>query len=336
MKNRIFSAGSFPFFPAFIIFLLSPLNWENILWAFQSSIHLTLLFSFLALLFCFDDTASLRETTLFSMFALLAIYSFASGIVFAAVFLVMRSLFLAEGISSNRIGAAAGYKSLVLGWALVCPGAIFWFYNSIAPGESWPLTMPLQESYWIYFFNILSLGFGFVAENPFPGVACLIYAIVPVWMLLSNRGKRADAANWQIVTVIIAVIATFAAITAGRASYSTPKHYRYFEFGMLLIPFGAMVWWRALDSARNRQLLLSLFWGLLFLSFHDDWSLDKFQRMKQVNIFTIECIENYYLGRGDGICIDPVYNISSPAALDSARILEVNFARRILGKETNR
>jgi hypothetical protein len=331
MKNRSFAAGSFPFFPAFIIFLLSPLNWENLLWAFQSQIHLTLLFSLLSLHYAFDDTTSLRATLLFSIFALFAVYSFASGMAFAAVFLLMRSLFLADGISRNRIGSAAGYRSLVLGWVLVCSGAAFWFYGSIAPGESWPLTMPTQQSYWIYFFNILSLGFGFVAENPFPGVACLIYAVVPVWMLLSNREKRADAANWQITTAIVAIIVTFAAISAGRASYSTPKHYRYAEFGMLLIPFGAMAWWRAIDSAKKRLLLLSVLWGVLFLSYSSDWSIDKFQRMKQVNIYTTECIENYYLGRGDGNCIDPVYNISSPAALDSARILKVNFARRILG-----
>jgi hypothetical protein len=214
---------------------------------------------------------------------------------------------------------------------LVCAGAAFWSFGYSAPVDPQPLTMPTQLSYWLFFFNILSLGFGFVAENPFPGIICLFFVIAPVLMLLSNREKRADIANWQLAAAIIAIIVTFAAISAGRASYSTPKHYRYVEFGMLLIPFAAMAWYRALESARSRLLLLSLFWGALLLSYSDDWSIDKFRRMKQVNIFTSECIEDYYSGRGDGNCIDPVYRISSPAALDAARTLGVSFSRRILG-----
>lgn len=314
----------FFWFPAFMVFLLSPLNWENHLWAFQSQIHLMFLFSFVALQYAFAEQVSLRSILLFAGFALLAVSSFASGLVITLVSLVMLSLYLVSGMASRRIETAAGVRALAVAWFLVGTGLGLWFYGYPAPTGERLLTLPTDSAFWVYFLSILSYGFGFEVESLIPGIACLLFALLPVVLLLKTRERRQEGATWLLVTAIVALLATLAAISVGRASFSIARHSRYAEFGMLMIPLIAAAWWRALAPGRVRHLVLAFFWIGCCVSFANDWSAGKYQTMRQVNLLNLECIERYYRGVGDGSCSE-----ATPVALDAARSLELNFTRRM-------
>jgi len=331
LVKKAVNLQEFYWFAMFMVFFLSPLNWENHLWAFQSQIHLMFLFSFVSLHYAFDEKASLRSTLLFSSFALLAVGSFASGLVIALVCLIMHSLYLGSGMASRRIETAAGVRALAVAWLLVGTGLGLWFYRYPTPEMQRAFTLPTDGAFWIYFLNILSYGFGFEMESVLPGVACLLFVLVPAGMLMTARERRQERGTWLIVTAIAAVLVTLAAISMGRASFSIARHSRYAEFGMLLIPLAAAAWWRALAPGKVRNAVLLFFWVGCFGSFANDWSAGKYRTMRQVNVLTLECIEQYYRGAGNGRCSE-----ATPELLDAAKQLQVNFTRKTRASERDR
>lgn len=344
--RKYFTKEGSLFLPAFMIFLLSPLNWENHIWGFQSQIHLGLLFSIIALQFAFDLKKLLRATFIFTVFTLFAIYSFSSGLVLALVCLIIRSIYLGISIKDKLIGSVAGYISIATGWVLVGVGVGFWFKGYFEPGRgallkimgepgnyyygyldpgTLPLTLPSQKEFWVFFMNVLSLGFGFESENVVPGVVILFITIAPTIMLLTDCKRRSEAYTWQLIAIITFLILTLAAISMGRAGYSLSKHSRYAEFGMFLIPAVSAAWWVVLRSARGKILFLSVFWIACFVSFADHWSADKYLEMKQIKLSMKDSIENYYRGVGDGYFME-----ANPEALDNARKLGVSFTKSVV------
>jgi hypothetical protein len=229
-------------------------------------------------------------------------------------------------MASNRLEPAVGMRSLAVGWLVIGAGIGLWFAGYPTPEGHRALTMPADSAFWRYFLTILSYGFGIERDSLLPGMICLVWVLAPAGLLLAARDRRQDASTWLIVTAICALLVTLAVISMGRASFSIAKHSRYAEFGMLLIPLAAVAWWRALAPGRVRSGLLILFWAGCFVSFANDWSSGKYSTMRQVNIFTLECIERYYRGVGDGTCSE-----ATPATLDAVRLLGVNFVRKAGG-----
>jgi hypothetical protein len=314
----------FQLFPAFLLFLLTPLNWQNHGWGFQSQFHLFLLFSVMALCYACDETASLRRATIFSLLLLMAAYSFSAGVVAALVYLCCQSIFTVGSMVTGHTARKAGVQSLVLSWCLVGSGLALWFLGYQKPENNLPLALPVNSTFWKYFLNILSLGFGITQEHPLLGVLCLLAVALPVTILLYRSETRWKASTWKVATLVVAMLAVLASVSMGRGYIGWPKESRYVELGFLLVPGAALAWWLAVKNMVRRTIILVVFWLICTALLCYDRSIDGYRQLQQQKLFSLRCIRAYYSGMGNDFC--PV-TFPEPIGpyLEQAKQLELKF-----------
>lgn len=329
LKNRAIGKDAFRLFPLFMLFLLSPIIWENHRWAFQSQIHLALLCAILALNCIFNGELTHRKLFSFWLLSLCAMYSFSAGLILVAITLLSYSLYTgaANVYQRSAYGFTGGKMLLLCGTAVV--SFLVWFQGYGHADQAWTHSgylFPTEIEFWWYFLNLLSFSFGVDQISLVPGVIILGLLIVPVAILLIKSETRRLPSVWSIVTLITGILVVLAAISMARpnVNFTGVKTSRYVEIGFLLIPCLAMIWWLVLPPGRWRSLTLSLFWLVCGICYLDNWSPQIYRYTRQVDFNTLECVERYFDGRGDGVC----QGLTSPQLLDRARALDVTFIRQ--------
>jgi hypothetical protein len=332
LMTRVTGNDRFSGFPWFLVFLLSPLNFANHLWAFQSQFHLVLLFAVLALTEAFPERPAVPAAVKFSLLTILAIYSFSAGPVFSLVYLGCVMIYVSGTFLNNHATKMAALTSLSISSGSVGISLVFWFHGYAKPSLHPELVLPLNGKFWLFFLNLVGLGFGYTTSVAgsgwFMGAVCLVCVLLPAVLLLLDNRKRWQAGSWMAVTGIVAILALLAAITMGRANLEALSEPRYNEFAFMLIPFAALAWWLAVPPGKPRTLLLSLLWLLCCAGYIDKWSFAPYLAVTEQRVTAGECIASYYHGSGDGNC--PMsYDVPLNGYLDRARLLPVKFVQKI-------
>jgi len=325
LKNRVIGSSRFRMFPVFLFFLLSPIAVENHSWAFQSQIHLVLLFFVLMLISMKSESLAAVETLLFLSVAILAIYSFAAGVILASICLIFRNLHLVSLIATKKIGKRAGLLNAAICTIIIGGIIALWFADYKKPDYIPPGIWPTEPAFWDYYLNLLSYGFGFDSQSLLPGAFILIISILPLCLFQTDKTKRHDPDVLCISTAIIAVLTVLASISFGRASIGDAKTSRYAEISFMLIPFLSMAWWLLLKNSPAKNLVLPLLWISCFCSYLDNWAPNLYLETYRSDTSTLGCISDYYKFGGDAVCQE--YWIT-PAHLEMAKKLRINFTRQ--------
>lgn len=352
---------------AFVIFLLSPINHENHLMAFQSSFHFVVLFFLCAVLFLFDTkidangdaTQSWKSLLLGSLFAILSIYSLSSGLLSCAVLLLIFGVWKTQRArNATAVLQTREWRQFVTVGLLVGGAIALWFVGWHASTSQALKASPFSALFWVWFLNILSAGFGFASYSVVAGLACLVFVLAPFARpLLRSRSAlrsrqtesseinaaatNAAATNafglWAPSAITLGLLAVLLFITSGRIGYGLPasKTPRYTEFVSLLIPLAAAAWYQFIESDKRRVGVVAALWAFCFLSFLPTWSYFRYY-------------PDQYLERAAGAaCTDKYYETGNPSGkdwhcrsiapldmnlnerLDQARELHVSFSRKL-------
>jgi hypothetical protein len=183
--------------------------------------------------------------------------------------------------------------------------------------------------FWKCFINLVGLGFGFREEGLFSGILCLTISLLPCFLLFYKNNTRWETSTWQIVTAILGILAALAAICIGRGSLlGSSKSSRYAEFAFLLIPYSSIAWWLLLKGSNRRGVFLTVLWVFCLITYRDDWAASVIYRdIEQLDLKTLECVESYSLGVGDGLCPE-TYPEPIGKYYDRAKKYGVNFTRQ--------
>jgi hypothetical protein len=337
LRDRATEPGEpFRLFPLFLLFLLSPIAWENHLWAFQSQIHLCLLFFALALVLLHRRAFTTASALGAWLSMLIAAYAFSAGIVFALVALLSGTAAFILRMSDGSLPRTAGRRALLAGWALIGAGTALWFKGYGAAGTGTGLVLPWTAGFWEYFLNLSALGFGFTKPGMLPGILALAWSFLPAVLLLRDRDLRRQPSTWLAVTALASVLAALAAITMGRAGQGAwygPKSSRYAEIAFLLVPFSTLGWWLAVRRRNARFALVTALWAFCLWGFGSSWTVEPYRASEHVNRTTLERLDRYYRGDlGDG---DRIYKEGAEPLIDRARELGVHFTKQFAPAATD-
>ncbi|HEX8235105.1 MAG TPA: hypothetical protein VF600_04050 [Abditibacteriaceae bacterium] len=318
---------------AFLLFLLSPLNQENHTMGIQTQFHLVLLFFLVAAYCLFHETQTWDKILAGVLATGLAMCSSAGGAVSALVLLMTFSLFKAQRV---RNLADKGRKTEIAQWLLVMSvlgcAVTMWLVDYRGTAGSTASASPLSGRFWNYFFNIVSLGFGFEFVSSAVGVLCILVVVAPlIGMALKNRA-RLPANCWTLGVMVLGILAILASISVGRANgwaVDQSKSSRYSEFGMMLVPLAAMAWWQFVQTSKARTAMLLCLWCFCFAGFLNNWSYFAFyQDTFLLRTAGRECIRKYY-DEGGGDSCRSVAPMPLASQLNAARKLNLSFYRSI-------
>lgn len=317
---------------AFTVFLLSPINWENHFWGFESSYHFAMLFSLLATYFLFGEPQTGPRLLAGALSAVLAAYSFVSGLVAALVVLAAFALFKilrarrAEGDWPRREYAQLAAAAAP---ALALIALYFVDYRSV-PSHP-PAALPHTASFWDYFTNLVSWGFGFETDSVVIGVFCLLVVLVPVALDVRAAGWRLPGSSWAVHAFTLGVLCVLAAIAVGRANTSgRAKISRYSDFAMMLVPFSVFAWAIVLrERAALRRYALAALWALCCVGFSYKWLwFPVYREQGEARREGVRCIREYYERGGRGMC-PTIFPGPIGPMLDEAKKMNLSFYRDI-------
>ena len=106
----------------------------------------------------------------------------------------------------------------------------------------------------------------------------------------------------------------------------TLKLSRYTVYITPLILFGALAWWLALKEKKALAGVLASLWIFCFAAFSDNWSYGIYRDLRQMDLASLECVEAYNNGSGDGNCPD-THGVPIGRFFENARKLKINFTR---------
>jgi len=324
---RQVTGNRFRFLPLFMLFLVSPLAYEAHAASFQSGEIFVLLFSMLMLCHSAPEKPGLFESGLFSAAAVGAIFSMHTGVAVAGILLVGRSAFILFRLLAKETGKRDAVISLIVSCLITLSGIVFWFSGFRNPTEASVRLMPTEGRFWGQFFDLLSYGFGFDSSNPLPGLVILVFLLVPLLLLLAGT-RRWKGSTWQILQAIMVLLAIVAMITFGRgATFTTLKLSRYTVYISPLILFGALAWGLVLQEKKALSGVMAGFWVFCFAAFSNNWNYAVYRDLRQMDLATLECVEAYNSGRGDGNCPD-THGVPIGGFFDNARKLDIHFTRQ--------
>jgi hypothetical protein len=319
---------------AFIVFLLTPINWENNFWGFESSFRFAVLFVVLASYFLFSEPQTVSRLALGAVMSVLATYSFFSGLVAVCILIVLFAWFkVTRAIRFSGPQRRAEYAQLigVVTTVLIFIGVYFIDYHATRYHHQ--LAFPHEAVYWKFFTNLASWGFGFETHSVILGALCVLLVLTPIALHVWQRRLHVAGSSWAIYGVSLAMLVVLATIASGRAYLSaSAKISRYSDFAMMFVPFTAFAWAILLKDRPNlKQYVLVGFWIFCCLGFSYKWlwfpvySVEGGLRKQGV-----ECIKTYYQHGGQALC--PTLNpVPMPGLLDDAKKLNLSFYRDIAG-----
>jgi hypothetical protein len=290
----------------FVIMALSAASIENHSWAFQNQFHFFILSFVMALI---TQTRPLISVAL----AFCGVFSFSSGVICAAA-LSGYWLYLALRGNKNRI------KHIILA-SVVLISIGFWamgFHQ--VPGHPEP-TLPMSLSFWEYFGNIISLGFGFNESlSPLPGY--VLFCVVLAFIMFSLNGYTSvsgDKENLRLSQAVLAAgaLGCLAVIAIGRAGFGVQqaKSSRYAEIGILLMPAvlsSLELIVQRVNSINARKIIYCLVTLALLTPFFEDRMLSKiYEKSFAIRVEEKDCIRRYYVDNGSGACPGFVADLTS-------------------------
>lgn len=328
---RQVSGQGFRLFPFFMLFLVSPLAYEAHAASFQSGEVFVLLFTMAMLCFFLSERPGYRDTLVFSLFSLGAVFSMHTGVAVASLLLAARTVYVSVRVARKELEQREASVNLLLSWLITCSGIVYWLSGYRKPSSGAPpWLLPTEGKFWDQFFNLLAFGFGFDTPTPFPGIVILLLLLAPVVLLLANKASRWQRSTWQVAPAIIALLALTAMITLGRGNMDgSIKLSRYTVYISPLIPFGSLAWWLLLRGRREALAALAAFWIFCFAAFSDNWSHAIYRDLRQMDLMNIECVARYSQGTGDGAC-PGTHGVPIGGFFDNARKMNINFTRKFV------
>lgn len=320
---------------AFVIFLLTPINWENNFWGFESSFRFAVLFTLLAGYFLFNEPQTGWRMALGALMSVLAAYSFFAGLIAVSILIVLFASFkVARALSFAGPQRRAEYVQLI---AVVIPVLIlialhFIDYHKVASLPRYAL--PYQASFWRFFTNLVSWGFGFETHSVVIGAVCLLLVLAPIVLEIRKKRLQLPSSSWAVYAFSLGMLAVLASIAYARANLSSSaKISRYADFATMLVPFTALAWAIFLkDRPKLKKYVLIGFWVFCCLGFSYKWlwfsvySVERDSRKAGV-----ECIKSYYKQGGQALC--PTLSPTPiDSMLDDAKKLNLSFYREIRGQ----
>lgn len=246
----------------FLLFPLSPIAYENHIWATQTQWHFVLLFLFWAVLFLWDETQSTTRVMWGTLCCVLSIYSLSAGLVASVVIWLCFTLF-----KRKRWGNASHRKLELRQW--MATGAILLvasalYLNGYHKPEAHPaFSFPWTSAFWEYFLALLASGFGLLAPSGIAarGFFALVLCLSPLlgeWVQNRRRHEATPPALQAIFCAQLAILAMLAAIAGGRAGLGIEQAYapRYTEFVLMLCPLTAFAWWGVLRARPRWRLYI--------------------------------------------------------------------------------
>ncbi|NVN99447.1 MAG: hypothetical protein HXX17_08990 [Geobacteraceae bacterium] len=329
LKVRIAGKDRFHLFPLFMLFLLSPLNYENHLWAFQSQFHLVMIFFILALISAFPKRLSGLSMLSFVIPVVLAIYSFSAGVIFAVVCTGFVLTYIAKScLGDSGIKSRLLFQSAIMS-AIICIALLCWFQGYRKPPLHPELVTPFSTVFLDFFLGLAGFGFGYrppsMAAGRLIGGISLISVLFPVLLLFADKKKRWLPSTWTVMSGTTATLVLLATISMARAEIEVPTVSRYNEFAVMLVPLAALSWWLAVQQKSLRTTILSLFWLFCLVGYFDRQSFSSYDQVRSQRKSALECISQYYAGSGDGIC-PMTYDQPINGFLDRAKLLRVGFS----------
>jgi hypothetical protein len=322
---------------AFLLFLETPLNYENLVWGFQFQFHFSLLMLCLGILMLFDEQQRSGRLTSGALLLVVGAYSFSSGITAGiaamGVFVGFKALrvFRAQEASTKRRELFQLGLAGLIAFAGICAAALGQKRLELHP----EFTLPHQSRFWTYLVNLVGLGFGFEQRSVLVGTICLLAVAVPLAWLLFRSRLRLSSTQWMLVAMLAAVGGALATITIGRAGFGLigAKSSRYTEIAFLLVPLTVAVWWIVLEPWKNaRRRALVVLWAGCLIGSANDFSLHYYRKFRQERLEGVACARQYYSNTGDGNC-GRLYPGPLADRLERARQLKLSFAEDILARQ---
>lgn len=256
--------------PAFLVFLLSLLPFDNHISGFHSQFHFVLLFLLLSIPSLFRGPLTKGSTLWAVSFCGAMIISFSTGFL-QAVSVVWVSLIYRF---IQREKDRDSFRMACIIWFVTHGVAIHWF---LGHGSSpIPTVSVFSSGFFVFFQSLLSYGFGFYDSGDLWGI--LVFAIVVTPLVRLIHRDRTEGKNWALVALAFAILGAIATISYGRASAGrlAGKSSRYGEIALFLIPIAFLSWNRCLCGWKHTRTFLIGFWSFLFLAFLNDWTFRRY------------------------------------------------------------
>ncbi len=321
----------------FLLFPLAPLAWENHTMSSQSCLHLVLLLTGLSGWLLFQDRPRWRCLILAFLTSLLAVLTFANGVVGTAALCVIYSLRKVIQFIDEREFRKQHLAELT--FVLASHAAMYWLFFHLTglSGDPGGAKGFFSLSVWHYFFSLFVFGYGFdslrglYAYSFLLGPALIGFLFYPFW---ANRKKLASP-QWILLGWTAAILATVLVIAKGRhlQGIEGSRSSRYFEFVMMLPPLTAVIWSFFLTSQPKLRKKVLIGFGLfVFLAFANNWTFHSYRLTQERKLAVLACINDLRNHRRT----DPVCKNASPFPLSpylkEAEILNLSFLRQLEGQ----
>lgn len=319
LRARLFSECSRGNLAWFLIFLLTAGNSQNLSNGFQSQFHFMLLFLLLGVGFLFDPRERKKDLILGIASLLISVYCLGSGPPAALAVSLVYFIYQWE-----RRGRGRGLVVVGLVWLAIG----LWFVGfHPAPGHP-PSSLPYHARFWLYFVELVSLGFGYLW--PFFPIGCLSLFVVifPLGKLFPHRKEAGREGYWGLCAGVGGILFALAAISVGRAGFgvASSKTSRYLEVAMMLVPFTYFAWsLYGLGRARTQRSIFAL-WLFCAGGFSNlnHWHFGHYKYLSEQLRTGRVCIDNYYKNGGEALC-ESIYPWSLKDRLENARRLHISF-----------
>jgi hypothetical protein len=325
---------------AFVIFLLSPMNWYLHFMGMASAFHFYLIFFFTACCCLFDPRQQTRILLVACLASVLAIYSLASGFVSSLVLLFFFCFY--KGIRMHKASGADERRheliQAILVVIIVGLALITWVLGYVKPVDFPGLVYPFSLRFWTFYLNLVALGFGVTRISSMVGLVCLLIVIIPVGGEIWRCRRDLSRVPWASYVAVLGILANLAAVSAGRAGFSAiwAKTVWYVEFGMPLIFLSATNWAVFLrDQRRLKTALLIGLWLFCFATFARSWDFGVYQRESATRMVGARCVQAYYKGAGEDFCPTIFWRTVSIAPfLEQAKRLNASFCPHVARENT--
>jgi hypothetical protein len=282
----------------FVLFLLSSLPYENHVWGFQSQIHFSLIFFFLAVPFLFR--AGRKSQSIGVTLLIASIYSFGAGIALSFSVLLV--------YAGYRFFRRDDFLFCLLLFAVGLGFVFLWRIGFESPTGHSLHFYPWNGHFWVFFFTLVGNGFGLAKPVGIYWGAFWLSVCIFCWFISGLKYARQNCPEWWAgAASVVGIIAALAAITSGRADFdiSVAKSSRYTEISLMLIPLTAAGLSLVLGERLEKQswwLAGFVFYLLLVIVFARKFSanpyIDEWKRRAEGQ----KCVKSFYDGTGNGFC----------------------------------
>jgi hypothetical protein len=317
---------------AFIIFLLTPINYEINFGGFGTAFHFGVLFTLLAVYFLFNERQRGSRLALGGFMAVVAAYSTFGALVAVCILMVLFASFkVSRAVRFRGSERRAEYVQLIAVATPVASLIALYFVDYHTVPYHPPVAFPYEASFWKFFTNIVSWGFGFETHSVVLGTLCLLLVLAPIGLEIWRKRARLSTSSWAVYAFTLAMLAILATISGARANFNEgAKSSRYADFATMLVPFTAFAWAIFLrDQPNLKKYALVGLWFFCCLGFSYKWLWFPVYRVQRDSRMEgVECIKSYYKHGGQAMC-PTLYAAPLEPMLDEAKKLNLSFYKEI-------